>query len=56
MALRRLVVMSLKLPTQPRSTEARLIKDGDRLERERKRLEDRFLRERQKVLHATTCL
>ncbi|KAK9835073.1 hypothetical protein WJX81_008591 [Elliptochloris bilobata] len=32
----------------PRSTEARLIKDGDRLERERKRLEDRFLRERQK--------
>ena len=37
------------LRAQPRSTEARLIKDGDRLERERKRLEDRFLRERQKV-------
>jgi len=34
---------------QPRGTEARLMKDGDRLERERKRLEDRLLRERQKV-------
>jgi len=36
-------------PAQPRGTEARLMKDGDRLERERKRLEDRLLRERQKV-------